>query len=417
MAVRLLLFVLVTALLLGACGRYVHRRAADLAGLGPRGRRALAAVIAAGVIIMAGSRVFYAWLPAAVLRPAGIAGSVVGIGLFLTTCLLLPIDLAAWVLALPGRIARRSRKEPAAAPTPTAPEPPPSPPPPETGPAEVSRRGFITQALTGSAIAVGSGSAAYGTFFGRHDYQIEELVVRIPGLSPRLDGFTLVQLSDVHLGLFSGEPEARAAEELVRKARPDLIVLTGDLIDHDPSYTPALGRLTRRLSALSRGGIVAVPGNHDYYTGVDKVMGALEEAGAVVLRNQGRLIGDAGARFALLGVDDNSSRVQVGPGPDLDAALTSLPAAADLPRVLLCHNPSYFMAAAGRVALQLSGHTHGGQIRLGVTPAAVVLGHPFIAGRYERAGSTIYVNRGFGTAGPPTRVGAPPEVTRIVLTG
>jgi predicted MPP superfamily phosphohydrolase len=410
MAVRLLLFVLVTALLLGACGRYVHRRAAALAGLGPRGRRGLAAVIAGGVILMVGSRVFYAWLPAAVLRPADMAGSAVGVALFLTTCLLLPIDLAVWALAVPRRIARRIRREPPPAPTPAS-------PPPEAAPTEVSRRGFITQALTGSAILVGSGSAVYGTFFGRHDYQIEDLVVRIPGLSPRLDGFTLVQLSDVHLGLFSGEPEARAAEDLVRKARPDLIVLTGDLIDHDPSYAPALGRLARRLSALSRGGIVAVPGNHDYYAGIDQVLGALEEAGAVVLRNQGRLIGDAGARFALLGVDDRSGRGPVGPGPDLDAALASLPAAADLPRVLLCHNPAYFTEAAGRVALQLSGHTHGGQIRLGVSPASVVLGHRYIAGRYEQAGSSIYVNRGFGTAGPPTRVGAPPEVTRIVLTG
>ena len=316
-----------------------------------------------------------------------------------------------------GALAARSRS-----PAPIlAAEPPREPPPGESGPiasdAEVSRRGFVTQALTGSALALGGGSAVYGTFFGRHDYMIEDVVIPLPGLSRRLDGYTLVQLSDVHLGLFVGDAEARAAEDLVRRARPDLIVLTGDLIDHDPAYAPALGRLVRRLAALSRDGIVAVPGNHDYYTGIHRVIGALESAGALVLRNGGRVIGDAGGGFALLGVDDPAGRSHDGPGPDLAAALAAVPAAADLPRVLLCHNPAYFPAAAGRVALQLSGHTHGGQLRLGVSPASVVLGHTYIAGRYERAGSTIYVNRGFGTAGPPTRVGAPPEVTRIVLTG
>ncbi len=243
----------------------------------------------------------------------------------------------------------------------------------------------------------------------------------MPGLSHRLDGYTLVQLSDIHLGLFGGEPEARAAEVLVQKARPDLIVLTGDLVDHDASQVEALGRLVRRLSPLARDGVVAVVGNHDYYAGFDAIAGALERAGALVLRNGGRIVGEGGARFALLGVDDpaglHEPRAAPGPaGPDLAAALAALPAAADMPRVLLCHNPAYFPTAAGRVDLQLSGHTHGGQINLGVRPADLVLRHPYIAGRYERAGSRLYVNRGFGTAGPPTRVGAPPEVTRIVLT-
>jgi uncharacterized protein len=409
---RLSLFLFVIAAILGACARYVHRHAVRTARLGPRGRRALAVTLGFGVLLMVASRLVETWLPPGVLVPLATAGSAIAVGILLTACLLAVIDLATWTIALPRRIARRINTGGEATPTPTSPPPPENP-----APADVSRRGFITQALTGSAMAIGGGSAFYGTFVGRHDYHLEELAVRIPGLSRRLDGFTLVQLSDIHLGLFSGELEARAAEDLVRRARPDLIVFTGDLVDHDPAYATALGRLTRRLMPLARGGIVAVPGNHDYYAGVDRIVGALEQAGAVVLRNQGRLIGDAGARFALLGADDRSGRGPVGPGPDLDAALASLPAAADLPRILLCHNPSYFLESAGRVALQLSGHTHGGQIKLGVTPASLVLGHPYIAGRYERSGSTIYVNRGFGTAGPPARVGVPPEVTRIVLTG
>jgi uncharacterized protein len=87
-----------------------------------------------------------------------------------------------------------------------------------------------------------------------------------------------------------------------------------------------------------------------------------------------------------------------------------------MPRILLCHNPSFFAESAGRVALQLSGHTHGGQVNLGVRPADYILPGGWVAGRYDLQGSALYVNRGFGTVGPPARIGAPPEVTRIILT-
>jgi predicted MPP superfamily phosphohydrolase len=90
--------------------------------------------------------------------------------------------------------------------------------------------------------------------------------------------------------------------------------------------------------------------------------------------------------------------------------------ALDLPRVLLCHNPSFFAEAAGHVALQLSGHTHGGQVNLGIRPADYLLPGGWVAGRYDLNGSALYVNRGFGTVGPPARLGAPPEVTRLVLS-
>ncbi len=99
--------------------------------------------------------------------------------------------------------------------------------------------------------------------------------------------------------------------------------------------------------------------------------------------------------------------------PRLDGRVS---AAADLPRILLCHNPSFFAESAGRVALQLSGHTHGGQVNLGIRPADYLLPGGWVAGRYDERGSALYVNRGFGTVGPPARIGARPEVTRIVLT-
>jgi predicted MPP superfamily phosphohydrolase len=281
----------------------------------------------------------------------------------------------------------------------------------------------LVQAAAGSAFLVGSSSSLYGSLVGRHDYTIEELGVRLPGLSKALDGFSIVQLSDVHVGSFVGDAELEAGVEFVRRAKPDLVVLTGDLIDHDARFAQKLGRFASRLAPLAREGVAAITGNHDYYAGVVPTVTALERAGARVLRNAGHVIGGAQG-FALLGVDDiMARRFDPTEGPNFEAAVRSLPkidgrhAARDLPRVLLCHNPSYFERAAGKVELQLSGHTHGGQINVGGLQATeIFMKNGWIAGLYERSGSRLYVNRGFGTAGPPARVGAPPEITRVVLS-
>ena len=281
--------------------------------------------------------------------------------------------------------------------------------------AVTGRRAFLHQATTATALCAGAGTASYGTLFGRHDYQIEEIAVPIPGLSPHLDGFTIVQLSDLHIGTFVGEAELRAAVALVGRARPDLVVMTGDLLDHDIRHADALGSLARRLGETSRHGVFAVVGNHDYYAGVEVVVATLRRAGITVLDNAAKLVGDRGGAVALLGVDDLwASRSGAGEGPKLERALAMVPP--DLPRILLCHNPAFFPEAAGDVALQLSGHTHGGQVNVGDPLTAMVLPYGYVAGFYRRSGSVLYVNRGFGTAGPPARLGSPPEVTRIVLT-
>jgi predicted MPP superfamily phosphohydrolase len=286
----------------------------------------------------------------------------------------------------------------------------------------VPRRAFLSQAAAGSAFLIGGSSALYGALAGRTDYSIDEVPVRLPGLSRAFDGFSIVQLSDIHIGAFVGDHQLAAAEAFVKTARPDLIVLTGDLLDNDPRLAPLLGRFVRRLGPLARHGVVAISGNHDFFAGIDPVVSALTRGGARVLRNRGEVVGTREAGFALLGVDDVWAE-RLGGGPDLERTLESLPRlngklapARDLPRVLLCHNPSYFEAAAGSIDLQLSGHTHGGQVNLLLRPADYLLPHGWVAGRYTRKGSQLYVNRGFGTVGPPARLGSRPEVTRIVLT-
>lgn len=412
---RLTVFFLTIIALVALTSVYVFRRGARVLGLGRRGRFVLAGVLVVAPAMMITSR-FLARAghhgPAYVL---GAVGATVVLGVLISTALLWAVDLPFGAWAWIDRW--RKRNEPA--PTARVEEKEDDPVEHETvgtlaGPRTIGRREVIRRGATGAALTVGFGSALYGSVFGRRDYQVVEVAVPIPGLSPRLDGYRIAQLSDIHFGVYIGEPELKSAVELVRSARPDVVVLTGDLVDHDPAFAPRLGQLVRRLEQLElRDGVIVIPGNHDYYSGIDAVLGAARDGGARILRNAGRVIGDAGGAFAMLGVDDVwAERNGYGTKPDLSRALSMVPS--DLPRVLLCHNPEFFPEARGQVALQLSGHTHAGQVNLGIRPADFVL--PYVEGLYLEEGSHLYVNRGFGTAGPPARVGAPPECTLIVLT-
>jgi len=386
--------------------------------LARRSVRVLAVLLGASLAVVLLGRVAGFVFPGLPLREALQVGFAAQLAVLMSVVLLLPLDVGILVQRLSKRLRRRDAHASRVI------EAEPIQPRAEArveGPEVLPRRSFLTQATVGSAFLIGSSSSVYGTLAGRHDYQIEDVPVRLPGLSRSLDGFTIVQLSDIHVGQFVGDSELAAAEALVRRARPDLIVLTGDLLDHDPRCAAQLGRFARRVGPLAREGVVAISGNHDFYAGIDEIEAALRAGGADVLRNRGRVIGGREG-FALLGVDDVWGR-RLGSGPDVGAALATLPelggsvtAARALPRVLLCHNPAFFEEAALRVGLQLSGHTHGGQINLGIRPADWLLKNGWVAGLYRERGSQLYVNRGFGTAGPPARVGAPPEVTRIVLT-
>ncbi len=275
---------------------------------------------------------------------------------------------------------------------------------------EVTRRQLVEGAGGVAVLGVSGAVLGWGAVRGRHMFELNEVPVRIPGLPRALDGYVIAQVSDIHVGVHVGDRELSEGLALVRRARPDLVVITGDIVDMDASYAPFAAR---RLSDLpSRDGVVAILGNHDYYAGAEAVVAALRAAGIVPLVNEGRRIraGDGGG-FALLGVDDLSSVRHHRAGPLLDRALAMVPP--DAPRILLSHQPPTVDRWAGQVALQLSGHTHGGQINPGFRPADLFF--RYVAGSYEVGGTTLYVNRGFGTVGPPSRVGAPPEVTRIVL--
>ena len=282
-----------------------------------------------------------------------------------------------------------------------------SAPPPFEG--TLSRRQMIERA--GGLLVLGTTATTlgWGAIRGRHAFAVEEVPVRIAGLARALDGYTIAQVSDIHVGVFVGERELREGLDRVRAMRPDMVVATGDLVDYDPRYATQMARALGDLAP--RDGVFAILGNHDYYTGAEAVKQALGRSGVQLLMNEGLRIRPAdGGGFALLGVDDYAG-FDVGSGPDLRRAMAMVPE--DRPRILLAHQPKFFDRSAGKVALQLSGHTHGGQINIGVRPVDLFM--KYVAGRYERSGTALWVNRGFGVAGPPARIGAPPEITKIVL--
>lgn len=274
----------------------------------------------------------------------------------------------------------------------------------------LSRREAIER--IGGVTVLGATGAlmGWGAAVGRHEFVIEEVPVRIPGLPRALDGYTIAQISDIHVGLLVRERDIAEGLEKLGSTRSDLVVVTGDMVDFDPQYIPMAARALSRIRA--RDGVFAIYGNHDHYTGAPAVGEALRAAGIDVLVNDGRLVrAKDGGGFALLGVDDLRSLQFGGAGPRLDRAMSAVPD--DRPRILLSHQPQTVDLWAGRVALQLSGHTHGGQFNPGFRPADLVM--HYVAGRYDVGGSTLWVNRGFGVVGPPARVGAPPEVTKIIL--
>ncbi len=282
--------------------------------------------------------------------------------------------------------------------------------PPKTEDEEISRRRMIER-TGGLAVLGATGSLiGWGAIIGRHDFIVEEIAVKIPGLPRALDGYTIAQISDIHVGLLVRERDIAEGLDKLARTKSDLVVITGDMVDFDPRYIETTARILGRIRA--RDGVYAIYGNHDHYTGADEVGQALRAAGIDVLVNDGRLIrAKDGGGFSLLGVDDVAGLRFGGVGPRLDRAQSAVPN--DRPQILLSHQPHTIDYWAGRVALQLSGHTHGGQLNPGFKPAKLVM--RYVQGRFVVGGSTLWVNRGFGVVGPPARIGAPPEVTKIVL--
>ncbi len=236
---------------------------------------------------------------------------------------------------------------------------------------------------------------------------VKEYEVKLAGLPPALDGKVLVQLSDMHLGDMLGRRWLQDRVRQVEALHPDVLVITGDLIDGDAgAVEPLLPELRRFHAPL---GVWAVTGNHEFYAGLERCVALMESAGFKVLRDRSELVAP-GLVFA--GVDDLSARRQFKmDGDPVARALQGRPEGAT---VFLCHSPLQVQEASGLGAgLMLSGHTHDGQI----WPFGYIvkLFYPYLVGQYAVGGMTLIVTPGTGTWGPPMRLFGPGEILRITL--
>jgi predicted MPP superfamily phosphohydrolase len=278
------------------------------------------------------------------------------------------------------------------------------------------RRLFVARALAGTAVAATAGVGGFAFRTATGPAQITEVPVKLARLPPALSGLTIAQITDLHVGPTIRERDVRRIVDQTNALRPDVVAVTGDLVD---GTVAELGSAVSHLGRLqARYGVYFVTGNHEYYSGVDPWLAELRRLGLRVLRNERVRIGDAGASIDLAGVDDwSAGRFGNGHGARLDAALAGREP--DRSLVLLAHQPrGVDEAVRAGVELQVSGHTHGGQI----FPFSLIVGavYPYLAGLYthkeDGAAGQIFVSRGAGYWGPPLRLGSPPEIPRIVLT-
>ena len=273
----------------------------------------------------------------------------------------------------------------------------------------VTRRRFLKWMLGGSAtISLSAlGGMSYATFVEPDWLALERINVPLASLPAALDGFTIAQLSDLHRGPDVAQEDVARAVKLALRQKADLILLTGDYVSVSAAYAPSCAEA---LAPLTAGGdALACLGNHDHWTDADAVAGALTDAGLFVLRNSAREVADG---LWVAAVDDVWEQ-----HADLEQALENIPAGATI--VLLAHEPDYadVAAADGRVSLQLSGHSHGGQVRLPLIglPILPYLARKYPVGRYRVGGMCLYVNRGIGLIPPAIRFNCRPEVTLLTL--
>jgi hypothetical protein len=254
---------------------------------------------------------------------------------------------------------------------------------------------------------------AVGFFMARRVAPVVEVTVPLAGLPKELEGFTIAQISDLHVGPTIKRNFVTAIVERVNRLKADMIAITGDVVD---GSVPDLAQHTEPLARLeSRHGTYFVTGNHEYYSGAHAWIRELERLGARVLMNEHVVLDHDGAALTVAGVTDWSAHhFDPSHKSDPHAAVEGAPAHA--PKVLLAHQPrSALFAEPAGFHLQLSGHTHGGQFW--PWNLLVRLQQPFTAGLNRLGRLWVYTSRGTGYWGPPMRFGVPSEITRIRLVG
>jgi predicted MPP superfamily phosphohydrolase len=278
---------------------------------------------------------------------------------------------------------------------------------------QISRRRFLQ-----SAAVAGFGMAFYAGEIARHLVRVERVTIPIANLPESLRGLRIVQIADLHYGEYSEPAYLRWVIRQVNSLKPDLVLLTGDFISMGPlpdKVNRDLGyRCAEIVSHIECQQRYAVLGNHDALVDPTGVTDALETHRIPVLRNRAVPFERDGGRIWIAGVADILLQ-----NPDLDAAIPRAAARDKEPVILMAHEPDFADVAAqhGGVDLVLSGHTHGGQVRLPFLPPVFLppMGRKYLEGHFHLGPMQLYVNRGIGTVGVPFRLNAPPEITLITL--
>ena len=280
------------------------------------------------------------------------------------------------------------------------------------------RRHITRRTFLATAAAAGVGTMLYSGTHGRHEFEVVRQTFPLRNLPDSLVGFRIVQISDIHLEEYT---EAWFLEKMVAEANalaPDLVLLTGDFVSRGPRDHPvawkAAGVCAEILSTLKAPQRFAVLGNHDVAVGPDRVIQPLEAHGTPVLVDRFFPIERGSDRFWLAGSDDADAMI-----PNLNRAVPDDPRA---PVVLMVHEPDFadYVVRHPRfplIDLMLSGHSHGGQVRLPFLGPLILppMGKKYVEGLFQFGHMQLYVNRGLGTVGLPFRLNCPPELTHITL--
>ena len=275
----------------------------------------------------------------------------------------------------------------------------------------MTRRAFVRGMV--ATTAAGAGTIGYAAWLEPEWLAVERVEVEVAGLPAALDGLTIGHLSDLHWGPYTGEREIGGAVEAANALAPDLIAVTGDFVYHVAQYAPPCAAALAALHAPL--GVWAIAGNHDHWAGVSAVRREVEAAGLTWLANSAQRLVIGSAPLWIAGVDDACEGKA-----DLPATLAGIPA--EEPVLLLAHEPDLADEAAGApqwIVLQLSGHSHGGQVRLPGVGAPILpwLARKYPAGLYRVGASRlqVYTSRGIGVIAPPIRLNCRPEVALITL--
>ncbi len=402
--IDLLVFAVVVGSAMALLHRYLWVRLVRDTTAGPgRSRRRLTVLLVSLGVLPVAALLTRRSIPLEAAAPLDwVAYSWLGIA-FYTALALLALEPVRWAARWGGR----RRPPPGAGVAPEGTERTP----PEAA-AAPSRRLFLARSLAVTAGAVAVGTAGTGAYLANAAPVVRRVPVTLADLDPALDGLRIVTFSDGHLSATYGGRRFERVVEMVNAQRPDVVAVVGDLVDG--SVEDLREDVAPLGDLVSEYGVFFVTGNHEYFVDTTAWLRHLPTLGVQVLRNERVAITRGGASFDLAGIDDRiaASSGVPGHGADLDAALDGRDDAT--PVVLLAHQPVMVeQARAAGVDLQLSGHTHGGQ--LWPLDYAIRLDQPAVQGWSRHGGTQLYVTPGVGHWGPPMRVGARPEVTVVEL--